>query len=143
MNYIWIFWLAVSILCFIIESLTVNLVTIWFGISGILTTIVSVFFPSLVGQVTIFIVATLVLLIFTRPAMVKILKVQPTNSMSLIGDTAMVVEEIDNDNASGQVSINSNIWRAKSADGENLKEGEKVKIKEIKGVTLIVERKDD
>jgi len=66
--------------------------------------------------------------------------VQNTNSTSLIGETAVVTENIDNDKESGQVTLSGNVWRARSCDGEVINKEEKVIIKEIRGVTLIVER---
>lgn len=136
----WLIWLIVSVLAFVIESATVSLVTIWFGISGIITTVFSVFVPSFVAQMTFFIILSAVLIFFTRPAAVKYLKIQQTNSMSLIGEIAVVTEDIDNIKETGQVKINGNVWRARSLNDEAIKEGEKVIIKELKGVTLFVEK---
>lgn len=140
MNFTWIMWLIVSVISFIIESMTVSLVTIWFGISGIITTVFAVFVPALGAQITFFVILSAVLIIFTRPAAVKLLKVENTNSMSLIGKTAVVSENIDNDKECGQITVGGNVWRARSCDGEAINKEEKVIIKEIRGVTLIVER---
>ena len=135
----WLIWLIISVLSFLIESVTVSLVKIWFGIIGIITTVFSVFVPSLTAQITFFIILSAVLIIFTRPVAIKYFKVEQTNSMSLIDKIAVVTEEIDNTKETGQVKINGNFWRARSISGE-IKEGEKVIIKEIKGVTLFVDK---
>jgi len=140
MNSSWIVWLIVSVISFIIESMTVSLVTIWFGISGIITTVFAFFVPIRGAQIAFFVILSAVLIIFTRPVAVKFLKVQNTNSTSLIGETAVVTENIDNDKESGQVTLSGNVWRARSCDGEVINKEEKVIIKEIRGVTLIVER---
>ena len=64
-----------------------------------------------------------------------------TNINSIIGEEAKVTEEIDNFNQKGAVVVRGLEWTARSADEkEIIPEGSKVRVKEIKGVKLIVEK---
>ena len=89
-----------------------------------------------------FLAVSLFCLVLTRPLMKKFLRVRPTrtNADSLVGMIGVVVEEIDNDRAQGRVYVNGLYWSARSEEGEILEKGEKVLIKAIEGVKVLVER---
>ena len=59
-------WLFIIILLSIIEAMTVNLVSIWFIISGIFALITSFVFDNFLIQFSIFVVLGVLLMIFTR-----------------------------------------------------------------------------
>lgn len=61
-----------------------------------------------------------------------------TNAESLVGETARVIERIDNINATGRVSVNGQEWMARTADGSVSEEGAIVTVDSISGVKLIV-----
>ena len=62
-----------------------------------------------------------------------------TNVDSLIGQTGLVTQDIDNLNAKGQVKVRGQIWTARSISDEvKLHEGQKVSIESISGVKVIV-----
>ena len=65
-NLPWV-WVAVTIICVVIESLTLSLTTIWFGISGFLMVFLAFTPLPFPAQLFIFVAVALVLLIFTRP----------------------------------------------------------------------------
>jgi membrane protein implicated in regulation of membrane protease activity len=65
-NLPWV-WVAVTIICVVIESLTLALTTIWFGISAFVLVFLAFTPLPFVAQVFIFVALALVLLIFTRP----------------------------------------------------------------------------
>ena len=57
----------------------------------------------------------------------------------MIGQTALVTQDIDNLNAKGQVKVEGQIWTARSiSDDVQLHEGQKVMIESISGVKVIV-----
>ena len=58
----------------------------------------------------------------------------------LIGAEAAVVTEIDNIAERGRVHAGGLDWEARSADGGKIEKGAVVKILELRGVTLIVEK---
>lgn len=132
-------WLGIIILLTILEISTVNLVCIWFIISGFLTLLVSLFIDSFIVQFSIFVVVGTLLLISTRKVLTNKLvsKNEKTNLDRIIGMKGVVTEDID-DLVVGEVLVDGKRWSAISK--EPIKKGEKVKILEIKGVKLIVER---
>ena len=76
MEYLWIFWLVVSILFLIVEWMTVEIVSIWFTGAGIISMILALCNVPLEWQILTFCVVSVVLIIFTRPIVAKYLLLQ-------------------------------------------------------------------
>ena len=49
-----LFWLIIIILLSIIEAFTINLVSIWFIVSGIITLVISLFTNNIIIQIALF-----------------------------------------------------------------------------------------
>jgi membrane protein implicated in regulation of membrane protease activity len=81
-------------------------------------------------------------LILTRPFVKKVLKAKriSTNADQVIGKTAVVIEDIDNDLAAGRVICMGLDWSARSVDGSRIKAGKKATVERIEGVKLIVKQ---
>ena len=141
-----IYWLAIFIVLLIIEIVTMGLTTIWFAGGAVMA-----FLTGLVGfgiwiQVGVFIVVSTVLLVLTRPIAVKYFNQnrQKTNVESLIGQQALVLEDVDTLHASGQVKVNGQIWSAKTEETSGfIAKDTVVMIQGIQGVKLIVKAKED
>lgn len=135
----WIAWLILVIILALIELLTINLTTIWFVISGIVALIISIFIDNYTLQFSIFVIGGVILLITTKPVLAKMFKEhrEKTNIDRIIGMTGIVTEKITKDR-DGAVKIDGKEWTA-FAD-KQIKKGEKVKVLEIKGVKIKVER---
>ena len=92
-------------------------------------------------QIAVFCVISVILLIFTRPVAAGWLnhgRVR-TNAQSLIGETAVVTEEIDNLANSGQVQVRGQYWMARTEqENTRILKNTRVKIQSISGVKLIV-----
>ena len=69
-NLPWV-WVAVTVLCIVIESLTLSLTTIWFGISAFAMVFIAFTPLPFSAQLFIFTAVSFVLLIFTRPLVKK------------------------------------------------------------------------
>ena len=143
MEWMWV-WFGLAILLFITELCTIDLVAIWFAIPALVLGIVAPIFPSLqfAWQALIFIVLSLGLFLSTRPFVKRFMKRkkgQETNLELIVGNTARVVERIENDRETGAVKVNGLIWTARSLDGSVFEVDELVQMKEIKGNKLIVE----
>ena len=87
----------------------------------------------------------MVLLAVTRPLAVEFFNKGriKTNAESLIGETAVVQQEIDNLRAKGMVSVNGQEWSARSVDDEIIPDETLVEIMEISGVKLLVRKKEN
>ncbi|MCR4953875.1 MAG: NfeD family protein [Treponema sp.] len=139
-NLPWV-WVAVTIICVVIESLTLSLTTIWFGISGFVMVFLAFTPLPFYAQLIIFVVLSLVLLIFTRPIVKKKLnqKKIATNYERVIGQIAVVTKKITA-LEKGSVKINGMEWTAAVKEDIVLEEGSKCIIEEIAGVTAYVQK---
>lgn len=141
MYMVWI-WLGIVIGLILIECATVNLVSIWFIASGIVSMILSIFVDNYFIQFLVFVVLGTILLVTTREYLVKLLanKKQKTNLDRVIGMTAIVTEEIKK-NKPGEVKVDGKRWTAIS--DKSIKIDSTVKVLEIQGVKLKVEEVED
>ena len=131
-------WLLVAVGLGIIEALTVDL----FAIGAFITILPASFGLPFPVQLLIFIAVSLVTLVLTRPTAKKFLKVKKTNTNAdqIIGMVGVVISPIDNITGRGRVMVNGLDWAARSDDGVPIDENEKVLIKSIEGVKVIVEK---
>ena len=134
----WI-WLGLTVVLIIIEGLTSGLTTIWFAAGSFLMIFGALLKFPVWLQAALFIVISLLLLIFTRPILKKKLssKKIAMNSESIIGKKAEVIEEIS-EMKKGRVKINGIEWAAACRENQSLKVGDICEIRAIEGVTAIV-----
>ena len=137
-NLPWV-WVAVTIICVVIESLTLALTTIWFGISAFVMVFLAFTPLPFVAQLFIFVVIAMLLLIFTRPFVKKKLsqKQIATNYERIIGQIALVTKKITALDK-GAIKINGMEWTAAVKEDIVLEKGSKCIIEEIAGVTAYV-----
>ncbi len=139
-NLPWV-WVAVTIICVVVESLTLSLTTIWFGISAFVMVFLAFTPLPFVAQLFIFVVAALVLLIFTRPFVKQKLSQKriATNYERIIGQIAVVTKKITA-LEKGSVKINGMEWTAAVKEDVSLEKGSKCVVEEIAGVTAFVKK---
>ena len=137
MLYVYI-WLSLIIFLGIIEALTVNLVSIWFIISGIAALILSFLTDNFVIQFGVFVVGGVILMLLTKKKLEKkLVKKEKTNFDRIIGMKGVVTEKIE-ELQTGEVKVDGKRWTAIAK--ESIEEGEVVRILKINGVKLEVER---
>jgi len=68
----------------------------------------------------------------------KNIKAEATNADRNIGKIAVVTQEINNLEGTGQVKVAGNTWTARTVNDEIVPEGAEVTVKEISGVKLMV-----
>lgn len=132
------FWLVLVTFLGILEAITINLVSIWFVISGLCSLIISFFTDNFVLQFGIFVIGGVILMILTKKNMEKRLlkNKEKTNLDRIIGMKGIVTEEIKKMDI-GEVKVDGKRWSAIS--NKNLPKGSIVKVLKIKGVKLEVE----
>lgn len=138
MPYVWIGILALALL---IESLTADFVAVWFFPAALISMILAFFKVPVVVQVLVFVLVGLALVFATRPLCRKLTKGKQTktNADALLGEVALVTEEISNVREQGEVKLNGLRWSARAEDPARvIPEGAQVEVLEIKGVKLIV-----
>lgn len=139
-----IFWLIVIVVMAIIEIITLGLTTIWFAGGALIAFIASLLGVNLLVQSILFVVISVILLAVTRPLAVEFFNTNriKTNAESLIGKTAVVLQEIDNLRAKGMVSVDGQEWSARSVQDKIIPDETQVEIVEISGVKLLVKEKE-
>ena len=136
-------WLVLMVAFLIIEIATMGLTTLWFAGGALAAFLVGVVGGPIWLQVLVFFAVSIILLLFTRPIAVKYYNKNrtKTNAESLIGQHAVVKEEINNLEGKGKVYVNGMEWTARTrSDEERIAVESTVSILEIQGVKLIVER---
>jgi len=143
MNGFMLMWLIFAVVFLVLELSTVSLVSIWFVAGAVCALVAAAFELSIGVQIGVFIVATAVLLILTKPAVKKYIhkETEATNFDRVIGQEGIVTEKIDSVEGSGQVKVLGSVWSAKSEDGSEIAEGEKVEVVSVEGVKAVVKRK--
>ena len=106
-------WLGLIVAFIAVEAATVNLVSI---------------------------LVSALLLALLRPLLKKYLRVKPsrTNADRLLGQEALVTEDIDNLRETGAIRINGVLWTAKSVDDTQIPSGSRVVIARIEGAKVYV-----
>lgn len=140
-----IFWTIAIIVFMVVEASTAQFVSIWFAGGSFAALVSAIFEVSIPLQILIFVLVSGLLLIFTKkfvdrlksPTAIK------TNFDALIGQTAVVTEDISNPDGKGAAKLRGIEWSARSADDTKIEQGTYVTVKNIDGVKLIVAIKED
>ena len=136
-------WLVMIVFLLIAEAMTAQIVSIWFVMGALAAFIVSLIAPANVAlQLVVFLILSLLTLILARPLVSRVMlpkQAEPTNADRVIGQTAIVAQEINNGEGRGLVNVAGQIWSARTANQSVAAEGTEVKILSIQGVKLIVE----
>lgn len=138
-------WLGVIVAAIVTEASTFALVAVWFIPSALISLLLSIFKLPLWLQATVFLASSVLLMIFLKPFVKKVLKVNysPTNADTVIGKAGTVIEKIDNVAATGAVKIDGKVWTARSErDNITIDEGTLVKAMAIEGVKLICKKEN-
>ena len=135
------FWLLALILFSVIEGVTVGLTSIWFAAGALGALIAAMLGAHIFLQILIFLVLSALTLALVRPIAVRLLKPRhdPTNADRVIGQTAVVTEDIDNVEGKGLVVISGQVWSARSEHGVAIPAGTQVRVLRIEGVKVYVE----
>ncbi|MEG0395723.1 MAG: NfeD family protein [Oscillospiraceae bacterium] len=132
-----IIWLARAALFGIIEACTVGLVSIWFAVGAIGGLITSAITDNLLIQTAVFVIVTVIALIVTRPLKERISKAHvATNADNNIGRIATIIC-LEENGHNARAQLDGVDWRVRCDDV--LEIGQKCKVLEIDGTTLVVE----
>lgn len=137
----WLLWLVLAGVLFVGEMLTAGFLLLWFAIGAVAAMLVSFITSNLFIQILVFVIVSVILLIFTKPLLNKYTKNDTTitNSKTIIGKTAIVTEEISSLKGTGQVKVSGEIWSAKTIETNIvIPKGSEVEIIGIDGVKACV-----
>ena len=116
MDYMPYVWLGVIVVGILLEAITVQLVSIWFVLGALVALLCSLLTDHVGLQLAVFAIVTLLSLVFTRPLVQRKIhtKAEPTNADRVIGQAALVTEEINNEIGTGMVNVAGQIWTARA-----------------------------
>lgn len=140
MDYMPYVWLGVIVVGILLEAITVQLVSIWFVLGALVALLCSLLTDHVGLQLAVFAIVTLLSLAFTRPLVQRKIhtKAEPTNADRVIGQAALVTEEINNEIGTGMVNVAGQIWTARAVDQSVIPAGVNVIVQSIQGVKLMV-----
>lgn len=134
-------WIIVALVCGAVEIFTVGFWFLYLAVSALVVALaVSIdWFPQIETQLLVFAFLTILLVIFTRPLVIKLIKTNETasNVKALVGQKGISIEKIVPLHY-GQVKLNGEIWTAVSS--EEIEAGTLVEVAAIEGVKLIVQK---
>ena len=137
------FWVVALVVFLIVEAVTAGLVSIWFVFGSLVALICAALGAAVWLQIFWFVIVSVATLVLTRPLVKRYVDSRSvaTNADRSIGRAAVVTERIDNLAATGAVKLDGVVWTARSTDDAvAIETGERVTVRAIEGVNLIVER---
>ncbi len=135
-------WLALVIVFFIAELISLGLTSIWFALGALVAGIAAIFGAPVWLQCLLFILVSAIALASTRKLAKRFLdnRLEKTNAESMIGKTSVVIEPVDNANGTGKIKIRDIEWTARSVnETQVIPKDTKVMIRDIQGVKCMVE----
>ncbi len=137
----WQFWLIAAGVFFIAEMATVGFLVFWFGIGALVTMFFSLFIDNIYIQACIFLFTSTLLVFLTKPLVNRFINKKqsvPTNAYSIIGKNGLVMQEINSVKGTGQVKIGTEVWSAKSDNGQSIPKDSTIEVLKIDGVKAVV-----
>lgn len=134
-------WSAITVIAIIIEILTIDLVSVWFGAGSIVALIAYLLNASTTIQIILFVIVTVLCAVIIRPISKKYLRgnIEKTNFDRVIGKHGLVTKTITADNK-GEVKVMSTLWMATSHDNTTICQGEYCEILAVEGAHLVVKK---
>lgn len=135
-------WLILFVILTGVELITMGLTSIWFAVGALAACLASALGANWIVQAIVFIVVSIVILLFVRPFAVNYINNNPekTNVESMEGKLGEVTVAINNVQATGTVKIEGMDWTARTEDNTLIDEGELVRVLRVEGVKVIVAR---
>ncbi|HWV85017.1 MAG TPA: NfeD family protein [Capillimicrobium sp.] len=139
----WVIWVVAACVLAVGEIASVSFFLGPFAGGAVVAAIVSLLGAGWVVSSVVFLVVSVLLLLFLRPVARRHLRQPPalrTGTAALIGRPAVVLERISNDEGVGVARIDGEVWTARAFDEDRVIEpGEKVSVIEIRGATALLD----
>ena len=138
----YIIWAIVALLLFVVEISTSGFAVICLSFGAIGAAIASFYDIGSKGELIVFSIITFICFIIIRPLALKLFSNKnpslTTNAEAMIGQTVLVIEDINPAANTGLVKINGETWRATTIDNTNIEKGQKAIIVKIDSTLLII-----
>ena len=138
----WVLWLIAAVLLAIGEIATMGFFLAPFAAGALVAMVTSAAGAGTAINLIVFLVVSVVALGALRP-LARSHRRQPalsrTGTAALVGQHAMVLERIANDEGVGCVRLDGEVWTARAYDeDEVIEQGKRVQVIEIRGATALV-----
>jgi len=139
----WMIWVGIGVICITIEIFTPGFFFLSFGIGAVLTGVVSLLIHDLAAQISVYAVVTFLLFINLRKFSKKLESKNsvPTNVFALKGKIGVVIKDVGV-NQRGYVKIGGEEWSALTHQTEHLAVGTLIRVIDVEGNKLIVEKSE-
>jgi membrane protein implicated in regulation of membrane protease activity len=139
----WVVWVILAVVLAVGEILSLSFFLAPFAVGAIAAALLDAAGVGAVGQFAAFLASAGLLLSIVRPIARRHVNMPPqlrTGTAALVGETAVVVERISNDEGKGSVRLAGQVWTARAYDDEEepIEAGRRVHVMEIRGATALV-----
>jgi membrane protein implicated in regulation of membrane protease activity len=138
----WVFWVVLAVILAVGEVVSLSFFLAPFAVGAAAAALLDVVGVGAVGQFAAFLASSLLLLGIVRPIARRHVTMPPqlrTGTAALVGETAVVLERISNEENVGSVRLKGQVWTARAYDdGASFEPGSKVHVMEIRGATALV-----
>ena len=139
-NYWWI-WMIVAAFFVVAEVFTAGFFMLWFGIGAGIAGLLALLGLGVVWQLVFFVAISTALFIGSRQFAERVTGKQPPGigADRFVGQTAVVLEEINPMKNTGRIRVGQDEWRAYSEDGKTVPVEKTVKVVRVDGTRLVVQ----
>jgi membrane protein implicated in regulation of membrane protease activity len=138
----WLIWLIAGVLAGVGEIATTGFFLAPFAVGAFAAMLAALLGAGDTIQLVTFAVLTLACFALVRPIARRHMYTPPqirTGAAALVGRSAIVLERIANDEATGSVRLEGEVWTARAYDDDLVLEpGQRVQVVEIRGATALV-----
>jgi membrane protein implicated in regulation of membrane protease activity len=140
-----IVWLVVALVFAVVEVATAALLGAFFTLGALAAAVAAFLGAGVVTQAIVFGVVSVLGLVIARPPLMAYLRTRRgpetrSGAYSMIGQQALLIDPITGPHDRGHVRIQGEEWPALSRNGLPVEAGATVRVVEIRGATLLVER---
>lgn len=140
MAHLGLLWLALAVICLIVELSSGDFFVICFAIGALVAVALSFFDQPFGLQLFLFALCSVACILFLRPSLCKWLhgkKEKASNADALIGRHAVVIETVSPEKG-GYVKIDGDEWPAVCLDADRLEKGTQVIVEARESIVLTV-----
>ena len=138
----WVFWVILAVVLAVGEVVSLSFFLAPFAVGAIAAALLDAAGVGAGGQFAAFLASSLLLLAIVRPIARRHVSMPPqlrTGTAALVGETAVVLERISNDEDVGSVRLKGQVWTARAYDDtDSYEPGSRVHVMEIRGATALV-----
>ncbi len=137
---VFVWWLVAALVLGIVEVVSVDFIFLMLALAAVLAALSSILGLDLLGQVIVFTVAAVVLVVLVRPwAKRQLSRTTPdirTNAQGLVGQEAVALSRLTG--TDGRVRLSGETWSARTVDRAEVPAGTHVRVVSIDGATAVV-----